>query len=80
MYLLGTIITLETAFICAFAVIYAKDVIKAYESGKTEKPIVTSMPKKKFKKPEMTKEQKRTQTILANIDAYDGTSYGQKEV
>lgn len=37
------------------------------------------IPKRK-KKPKMTDEERRTYQILQNIDRYDGTSNGQKEI
>lgn len=51
---------------------------EAGESGKIEKPKEKS--KKKTKIPEETKENKRLNDILANIEAYDGTGFGQKEI
>lgn len=44
-----------------------------------EKPIFFNIPKKKSK-PKMTPEQETTMAILANIDMYDGTSNGQREI
>lgn len=47
-----------------------------------DKPVFT-MPKirkKPKKKPKMTKEDQRNVAIMANIDAYDGTSNGQREI
>lgn len=38
-----------------------------------------NLPKRKVK-PKMTPEEDRTYQILANIDRYDGTSVGQKEI
>ena len=43
-----------------------------------EQPIF-NVPKKK-KKPKMSKDEERAISILANIDAYDGTGMGQKEI
>lgn len=51
---------------------------EAGESGKIEKPKEKS--NKKAKLPEETKENKRLNDILANIEAYDGTGFGQKEI
>ena len=44
-----------------------------------EKPVFFNIPKKK-KKPKTTPEQETAMAILANIDAYDGTSNGQREI
>lgn len=47
---------------------------------KTEgKPVFFNLPKKR-KKAKTTPEQETAMAILANIDAYDGTSNGQREI
>ena len=53
----------------------------AKSMGNSEKtPVFRSKPLRKFKKLPETKEIKRANAILANIEAYDGTSLGQKEI
>lgn len=44
-----------------------------------EKPVFFNLPKKR-KKAKTTPEQEIAMAILANIDAYDGTSNGQREI
>ena len=54
--------------------------IKLAEKPKetAEKPMF-NVPKNK-KKPKMSKDEEKVINILANIDAYDGTGIGQKEI
>ena len=51
---------------------------EAGESGKT--PKIQEKTKKSTKLPEETDQNKRLNAILANIEAYDGTGLGQKEI
>lgn len=76
------------AVLVAYALLMPIIVIKCIKFGMTlsgnvekteEKPIFFNIPKKK-KKPKMTPEQETTMAILANIDMYDGTSNGQREI
>lgn len=41
---------------------------------------ITILPKRKNKRPKMSEQERRTRDILANIDAYDGSSNGQRPV
>jgi hypothetical protein len=53
----------------------------AISIGNSEKtPVFVSKPLKKYKKLPETKENQRLNAILANIEAYDGTGLGQKEI
>lgn len=53
----------------------------AFSICNSEKPpIFESKPAKKFKKLPETEEIRRANAVLANIEAYDGTSLGQKEI
>lgn len=45
-----------------------------------KKPAKSTKPKKNTKKPEQSKENKVFNAVLANINAYDGTGFGQKEI
>lgn len=74
-------------FILIFAAFSQIMVLKAVKFGfkiseepntAAEEPLF-HLPKKK-KKPKMTEQEKRTNAILANIDRYDGTSFGQVKV
>lgn len=49
------------------------------EPEKTASEPIFNVPVKKDK-PKMTKEQDRETQILANIDRYNGTSFGQKKI
>ena len=44
------------------------------------KPTAPVLPKRKKKKPQISPKDQRIIDILANIDAYDGTSKGQKPI
>lgn len=44
------------------------------------RPTVQVLPKRRKKKPQMNPKEQRIIDILANIDAYDGTSNGQKPI
>lgn len=46
-----------------------------FKSGKAPEPIVKERPKSG-----KAKEDRRLNTILSNIDAYDGTGKGQKDI
>lgn len=61
-------------FVCAYLVVWS---VKQIRLPKAEVDI--PLPKKP-KKAKMSAKEKRTIDILNNIDAYDGTSYGQKTV
>lgn len=75
------------AVLIAYTMVSPLVVVKSIKYGikLADKPKETAetpmfnVPKKK-KKPKMSKEDERIINILANIDAYDGTSVGQKEI
>ena len=44
------------------------------------RPSAVPVPRRKKKKPQVSPKEQRIIDILANIDAYDGTSKGQKPI
>ena len=70
-----------------FAIISEYMLVKAFhygvKVGKAKDEIVPepfSRPKRKSKAPKKAKETEKLNDILHNIDVYDGTSIGQKEI
>ena len=58
-----------------------KAFLMGFEAGKSGEPIkVEEKKRKKYAKQEENQETKRLNSILANINAYDGTGIGQKEI
>lgn len=72
---MGVLYFMALPFVLAFLFVWVASVIK-------DKPIETNVPfvKPKKKAPEPSDSFKRSMQILANIDAYDGTSKGQKPI
>jgi len=76
-----------TVILAIYAILSPLVILKAVQFGLkcAEKPAevmsepVMSLPKK-TKKPELTDDMRRGIDILTNIDTYDGTSNGQKEI
>lgn len=68
-----------TPVMCFFAFKMGLD--SAYLFGKTEKPTVRTPKMRKLRKNKVeSKEIEHFNAILANIEAYDGTAFGQKEI
>ena len=71
----GIVYFMAIPFILAFLFVWVASVLK-------DRPVEVSVPfvKPKSKAPEPSEMFKRNMQILANIDAYDGTSKGQKPI
>jgi hypothetical protein len=68
-----------TPIMCFFAFKMGLDA--AYLFGKTEKTPVRTPKMRKLRKNKVeNKEIEHFNAVLANIEAYDGTSFGQKEI
>lgn len=81
--LFNVIFTLLVIYVMATPFFYAKAVkfgMKMADEPKTAavEPFFT-LPAKK-KKPKMTPEEDRMTQIMANVDAYNGTAFGQKKI
>ena len=77
------IIILAMAFVCTACFLAGAKVGQATAKGeKVEMPTINPMQvvKDQRAKKEAEKEQSRIDTILQNIEAYDGTSLGQQDV
>ena len=74
------------AVVVAYAFLSPFLIIKLIKFGmvvseKPEKAVDTPVfIKPRKKKPKLTAEEQRALDILGNIDAYDGTGFGQKEI
>lgn len=81
--LYNVLLIILVLYVCVTPYFYAKAVkfgisLAKDEEGAMKTPIF-GLPSRK-KKPEMTPAEKRRAEILANIDRYDGTPNGQKEI
>lgn len=72
------LLLLATAWGAGLALCYRLGLRDGLRAGRGKAPEVILSPQAKADKP--TPEQRRYDAILANIDAYDGTANGQKEV
>ena len=81
--LFNVIFTLLVIYVMATPYFYTKAVKFGMKlADKPEEAAVEpffTIPKKK-KQPKMTPEESRAVQIMANIDAYNGTSFGQKKI
>lgn len=74
------------AVIVAYAFLSPFAIVKLIKFGmmiseKPEKAVDTPVfVKPRKKEPKLTAEEQRTLDVLSNIDAYDGTGFGQKEI
>ena len=70
---------MATPYFYAKAIKFGMKITEDPQEALPELDFSFNIPKAK-KKPQMTPEEDRTYQILSNIDRYDGTSFGQKEV
>lgn len=74
------------AMIVAYAFLSPFAIVKLIKFGmviseKPEKAVdIPVFIKPRKKEPKLTAEEQRALDVLANIDAYDGTGFGQKEI
>lgn len=80
--LLSIFVLIFSFFLLRYALKAQKEAfLMGFEAGETGKtPKIDVKPKKSTKLPEETDENKRLNDVLFNINAYDGTGLGQKEI
>ncbi len=81
--LLGVLIALSFIFAMILEVIIGYKLLSMESKSEPQKIKIVAPRKSLFRRKEnkqKEQEQKRMETLMANIDAYDGTAFGQKDL
>ena len=80
---LGALMALSFIFAIGIEVLIGYKLLSLENKGETQKIKIITPRKSLFRRKEDKKkeqEQKRLETLMSNIDAYDGTAFGQKDL